>query len=43
VVCHPKHPQLSVLKPGPKLANYIVLLVAFAMVCIAFYVHTTTS
>jgi len=23
--------------------NYIVLLVAFAMVCIAFYVHTTTS
>jgi hypothetical protein len=42
VYYHPKHPQLCVLKPGPRLSNYILLLVVFAIVCVAFYVDTTS-
>jgi uncharacterized protein DUF3592 len=43
VYYHPQHPRLSVLKPGPRLLNYIVLLILFAVICFVFYVHTTTS
>lgn len=38
VYYHAKHPQMSVLKPGARLVNYIVLLVLFSMMCFAFYV-----
>jgi hypothetical protein len=41
VYYHPKHPRLSVLKPGPRLANYILLLAVFAVICGAFYAYTT--
>jgi hypothetical protein len=43
VYYHPKHPRLSLLKPGPRLGNYILLVVVFVAICVAFYVHTTTS
>jgi hypothetical protein len=42
VYFHPRHPQLSVLKPGPGLINYVVLVVVFVILCFAFYAHTTT-
>lgn len=42
VYFHPKHPRMSVLKPGPRLVNYLILVVVFVAICIAFYAHTTT-
>jgi hypothetical protein len=43
VYYHPKHPQISVLKPGPRLANYLVLIVVFVLACVAFGVYTSHS
>jgi len=40
VYYHPKRPRLSVLKPGPRLGNYIMLLVVFALMCALFYART---
>lgn len=43
VYFHPKHPRISVLKPGPRLINYFALLVIFTMMCIAYYVHMAAN
>jgi hypothetical protein len=41
VYFHPKHPRMSVLKPGPRMINYFVLLVTFTMICFGLYLQMT--
>jgi hypothetical protein len=41
VYFHPKHPRMSVLKPGPRMVNYLVLLMTFAMICFGLYLRMT--
>jgi Protein of unknown function (DUF3592) len=43
VYYHPKLPYISVLKPGPRLANYIVLMIVLLMAFVAFSFYASHS
>jgi len=43
VYYHPKYRQISVLKPGPRLVNYLVLFFALVIAFVAFCVYAAHS